>query len=68
VIVLSQVSPVYFVRFRSLLLGLLTVMKLDDRYFCGLEGQYRFWLAFRVHKAGEEDYIVRSQSPYGMQR
>jgi len=38
----------------------LVLSQLDDRYFCGLQGQYEFELAFRVHKAGEEDYIVRS--------
>ena len=42
--------------------------QLDDRYFCGLEGQYRFQLAFRVHKAGEEDYIVRNHVNYCMSR
>lgn len=41
---------------------------MDDRYFCGLEGQYNFKLSFRVHKAGEEDYIVRSHSGYYMRR
>lgn len=41
---------------------------MDDRYFCGLEGQYYFELSFRVHKAGEEDYIVRSHSGYSMRR
>lgn len=42
--------------------------QLDDRYFCGLEGQYEFELSFRIHKAGEEDYIVRSHSGYSMRR
>lgn len=42
--------------------------QLDDRYFRGLEGQYRFELGFRVHKAGEEDYVVRSQNYYRMNR
>lgn len=42
--------------------------QLDERYFKGLEGQYRFELAFRVHKAGEEDYVVRSQNYYRMNR
>lgn len=40
----------------------------DDRYFRGLEGQYRFELALRLHKAGHEDYLVRSQTPYRMRR
>ncbi|KAG9228919.1 hypothetical protein BJ875DRAFT_363172, partial [Amylocarpus encephaloides] len=38
--------------------------QLDDRYFVGLKGQYRFKLAFRVHRAGEEDYVVRNHSNY----
>lgn len=42
--------------------------QLDERYFKGLEGQYRFELGFRVHKAGEEDYVVRSQNYYRMNR
>lgn len=42
--------------------------QLDERYFRGLEGQYRFELGFRVHKAGEEDYVVRSQNYYRMNR
>lgn len=42
--------------------------QLDERYFRGLEGQYRFELGFRVHKAGEEEYVVRSQNYYRMNR
>lgn len=42
--------------------------QLDERYFKGLEGQYRFELSFRVHKAGAEDYVVRSQNYYRMNR
>lgn len=42
--------------------------QLDERYFKGLEGQYRFELSFRVHKAGAEDYLVRSQNYYRMIR
>jgi hypothetical protein len=42
--------------------------QLDDRYFKGLQGQYRFELAFRVHKAGDSAYIVRSQTSYCMNR
>lgn len=38
----------------------LVLSQLDDRYFAGLAGQYEFELSFRVHRAGEEDYIVRS--------
>ncbi|POS70790.1 calpain family cysteine protease [Diaporthe helianthi] len=42
--------------------------QLDERYFKGLEGQYRFELSFRLHKSGEEDYVVRSQGYYRMNR
>ncbi|KUJ13736.1 cysteine proteinase [Mollisia scopiformis] len=46
----------------------IVLSQLDQRYFCGLEGQYNFELSFRVHKAGEEDYIVRSHGNYWMRR
>lgn len=46
----------------------LVLAQLDDRYFRGLEGQYRFELGFRLHKAGHSDYVVRSQTPYRMTR
>jgi hypothetical protein len=46
----------------------IVLSQLDDRYFRGLQGQYRFELAFRLHKAGHEDYLVRSQRPYRMTR
>lgn len=46
----------------------LVLSQLDERYFKGLEGQYRFELSFRVHRAGEEDYVVRSQNYYRMNR
>lgn len=46
--------------------------QLDERYFKGLEGQYRFELSFRVHDkthgGGGEDYVVRSQNYYRMNR
>ncbi|KAL2148713.1 hypothetical protein VTH82DRAFT_1860 [Thermothelomyces myriococcoides] len=42
--------------------------QLDDRYFRGLEGEYIFGLAFRIHKAGEDEYLVRSRTTYGMNR
>jgi hypothetical protein len=42
--------------------------QLDDRYFGGLEGQYRFQLSFRLHRAGESEYIVRSHGNYCMRR
>ncbi|KAB8290791.1 hypothetical protein EYC80_008428 [Monilinia laxa] len=47
---------------------MIVLSQLDSRYFCGLEGQYRFELSFRIHKAGEEDYIVRSHGNYWMRR
>lgn len=46
----------------------IVLSQLDERYFRGLEGQYLFQLAFRVHKAGHADYLVRSQTPYRMTR
>ncbi|KAK4177867.1 putative calpain-1 catalytic subunit [Triangularia setosa] len=47
----------------------LVLAQLDERYFRGLEGRYEFLLGFRVHKTGEEDYIVRCQaSGHGMSR
>ncbi|TAQ87822.1 hypothetical protein B7494_g3844 [Chlorociboria aeruginascens] len=46
----------------------LVLSQLDSRYFCGLEGQYSFELSFRIHKAGEDDYIVRSHGNYWMRR
>ncbi|RYP22199.1 hypothetical protein DL767_009107 [Monosporascus sp. MG133] len=42
----------------------LVLSQLDDRYYRGLEGQYRFELNFRLHKAGQKDYVVRTISPY----
>ncbi|KAK4195169.1 putative calpain-1 catalytic subunit [Triangularia verruculosa] len=47
----------------------IVLAQLDERYFRGLHGRYDFLLGFRVHKAGEEDYIVRCQaSGRGMSR
>lgn len=46
----------------------IVLSQLDDRYFRGLEGPYSFGLGFRVHRAGEEDYLVRTQSSYRMTR
>ncbi|KAK1831579.1 hypothetical protein QBC39DRAFT_391170 [Podospora conica] len=46
----------------------IVLSQLDDRYFRGLEGQYTFSLAFRVHKAGQDDYLVRTQGSYRMKR
>lgn len=46
----------------------LVLAQLDDRYFKGLEGQYKFELAFRLHRAGHADDIIRSQVLYRMTR
>ncbi|KAM0274416.1 hypothetical protein ACHAQH_007854 [Verticillium albo-atrum] len=47
----------------------MVLSQLDDRYFRGLEGQYRFDLGFRLHKAGEgEAYVIRSEPAYRMRR
>ncbi|RMJ08276.1 hypothetical protein CDV36_012097 [Fusarium kuroshium] len=46
----------------------IVLAQLDDRYFKGLEGQYSFEMTFRVHKVGESDYVVRSQTPHRMTR
>lgn len=46
----------------------IVLSQLDDRYFRGLEGQYTFSLSFRLHRAGQEDYIVRTSPAYRMSR
>ncbi|CAJ2502977.1 Uu.00g103710.m01.CDS01 [Anthostomella pinea] len=46
----------------------LVLSQLDDRYYRGLEGQYRFELNFRLHRNGQEDYVVRSINPYCQNR
>lgn len=46
----------------------IVLAQLDDRYFRGLQGQYHFVLAFRLHRKGHEDYLVRSEAPYRMRR
>ncbi|KZF22520.1 cysteine proteinase, partial [Xylona heveae TC161] len=48
--------------------AVIVLTQLDSRYWRGLEGQYRFTLQFRLHKEGEEDYIVRSHGNYNMTR
>lgn len=63
VIVLSQVSTIPLASAARL-----TLIKLDDRYFKGLEGQYIFHLHFRLEKEGESDCIVRSHGNYFMRR
>ena len=39
--------------------AVIVLSKLDDRYFNGLKGQYSFSIAFRLHRSGEDMYIVR---------
>ncbi|KAI0206576.1 hypothetical protein F4808DRAFT_447388 [Astrocystis sublimbata] len=46
----------------------LVLSQLDTRYYRGLEGQYWFELNFRLHKKGQEDYVVRSIAPYRQTR
>ncbi|PUU83747.1 hypothetical protein B9Z19DRAFT_1071564 [Tuber borchii] len=46
----------------------IVLSQLDDRYFRGLEGRYRFGLHFRVEKEDETEYITRSRSNVGMCR
>ncbi|KAI2618279.1 cysteine proteinase [Hypomontagnella submonticulosa] len=46
----------------------IVLSQLDDRYYRGLEGQYRFELNFRLHKDGQEDYVVRSISSIRLNR
>ena len=42
--------------------AVIVLSKLDDRYFRGLLGQYRFNLAFRLHHSGEDMHIMRGYS------
>ncbi|KAI0470722.1 hypothetical protein GGR56DRAFT_678606 [Xylariaceae sp. FL0804] len=47
----------------------LVLSQLDDRYYRGLEGQYRFVLNFRLHRTGQgQQYVVRTISPYCQNR
>ncbi|KAI1160782.1 hypothetical protein F5B18DRAFT_663622 [Nemania serpens] len=46
----------------------LALSQLDSRYYRGLEGQYEFELNFRLHRRGQEDYVVRSIAPYRQTR
>ncbi|KAL2260626.1 hypothetical protein VTK26DRAFT_5317 [Humicola hyalothermophila] len=46
----------------------IVLSQLDDRYFRGLEGPYVFGLGFRLHRTGEEDYLVRAQTSYRTSR
>ena len=42
--------------------AVIALSQLDSRYFGGLTGQYSYELAFRVHKYGNREYIVRGYS------
>lgn len=46
----------------------IVLSQLDSRYFRGLQGQYRFDLAIRVHESGNEDYIVRGEQQLRVER
>lgn len=46
----------------------IVLSQLNDRYFGGLRGQYVFQLSFRLHKAGHEEYIMRTNGAYYGQR
>jgi hypothetical protein len=46
----------------------IVLSQLDTRYFRGLEGQYDLGLGFRVHRAGEDEYLVRNHTTYSMNR
>ena len=42
--------------------AVIALSQLDDRYFVGLQGQYSFELAFRLHKSKEEKHLIRGYS------
>ncbi|KAL8800928.1 MAG: hypothetical protein Q9182_004810 [Xanthomendoza sp. 2 TL-2023] len=46
----------------------LMLCQLDNRYFRGLVGQYRFRLQFELYKEGQEDYIAENRPRYFMSR
>lgn len=54
---LSEASPV-----------VLVLCQLDDRYFEGLIGQYRYHLQFELYKDGEDDCIVQNQPAHFTRR
>ncbi|KAL2064124.1 hypothetical protein VTL71DRAFT_4618 [Oculimacula yallundae] len=59
-IVLKKESPIVMV-----------LSQLDDRFFQGLKGQYKFRFQFRLHEVNsidEHDYVVRSHGNYLMNR
>jgi hypothetical protein len=40
----------------------IALSQLDSRYYGGLTGQYSYELAFRLHRQGNKDYIIRGYS------
>ncbi|KAI4173802.1 MAG: hypothetical protein LQ346_008352, partial [Caloplaca aetnensis] len=56
-ITISEASPV-----------VIMLCQLDDRYFRGLEGQYRFRLEFELRKDDTNEYITRNKPSYFMVR
>lgn len=56
--------------------AVIVLSQLDDRYFQGLQGKYKYTLQFRIHKEStgeadeddEEDYIARSAHNYELVR
>lgn len=48
-IILTKASPTVIV-----------LSRLDERYFRGLEGQYVFWISFRLYECNQADYITSS--------
>ncbi|KAL8907244.1 MAG: hypothetical protein Q9207_001545, partial [Kuettlingeria erythrocarpa] len=56
-ITISEASPV-----------VIMLCQLDDRYFRGLEGQYRFRLEFELRRHGSDEYITRNKPSYFMVR
>ncbi|KAL8732789.1 MAG: hypothetical protein Q9166_002571 [cf. Caloplaca sp. 2 TL-2023] len=54
---LSKASPV-----------VIMICQLDDRYFQGLAGQYKYQLHFQLHKDGQEEYVAQNKPSYFMHR
>lgn len=55
--------------------AVIVLSQLDDRYFQGLQGKYKYTMQFRIHKESnsdeeddEEDYIARSARNYELVR
>ncbi len=48
--------------------AVVVLSQLDDRYFRGLAGQYKFWISFRLFTCGKGDYIISSGEEYVVRR